>query len=80
MGMSNFVWVTPNPEKVKKMIAICSEGRAIECYLGEKWLINKSFLGELKMYGFVECDGNVTCFKTPEEAEQADLRYRIITK
>lgn len=62
------------------MIAICEGGRAIECYLGEKWFIHKTYLSELKTYGFIECDGYVKCFDTPEEAEMALDKFKIVTR
>ena len=29
-----YIWVTPDPDRVKRFIAICEAGRARECYLG----------------------------------------------
>lgn len=75
-----YVWVTPDPERVKRFIAICKDGRAHECYLGERWYVHSSQLFYLRGIGFKECDGTVMVFDTWEEAERAPDAYKITVR
>ena len=73
-----YIWVTPDPDRVKRFIAICKDGRAKECYLGEKWFVHNSQLNYLKGIGFKQCDGFIKVFDTWEEAEDALDVYKIV--
>lgn len=75
-----YIWVTPDPEKVRRFIAICENGRGIEVYLGEKWLVHKSRLYELQTHNFIQCDNKAKVFETPEDAENALDVYKIVVK
>ena len=66
-----YIWVTPDSSRVKRFIAICEDGRAKECYLGEKWFVHQSQLHVLNSLGFMQCDGTVKVFDTWKEAEEA---------
>jgi len=74
---NEYVWVTPDPNRVTRFIAICKDGRAKECYLGERWFVHKSQLFFLKGIGFIETNGEVKVFDTWQEAEEAPDVYKI---
>ena len=77
---SEYIWVTPDPDRVKRFIAICEAGRARECYLGERWYVHKSQLYFLQSVGFTQCDGSVKVFDTWQEAENAPDAYKITVR
>jgi hypothetical protein len=77
---SEYIWVTPDPDRVKRFIAICEAGRARECYLGERWYVHKSQLNFLRNIGFFQTDGMVKVFDTWKEAEQAPDAYKITVR
>jgi hypothetical protein len=74
---TEYIWVTPDPNRVTRFIAICKDGRARECYLGERWFVHKSQYNYLYNKGFIETDGEVKVFDTWQEAEQAPDVYKI---
>jgi len=77
---SEYIWVTPDPDRVKRFIAICEKGRARECYLGERWYVHKSQLHYLRSRGFMQTDGEVKVFDTWQEAEKAPDAYKITVR
>ena len=77
---SEYIWVTPDPDRVKRFIAICEGGRARECYLGERWYVHKSQYHYLHNIGFMQTDGKVKVFDTWQEAEEAPDAYKITVR
>jgi len=53
---NEYIWMTPDPIRVKRFIAICEAGRAKECYLGERWFVHQSQFHFLNSIGFMQCD------------------------
>lgn len=80
--MNELVWVTPDPSKVKRFIALRRNGRWTETYLGERLLVHKSNLYELKMRGFIECGEDLSSyvFKTKEEALACEDKFKLKVK
>lgn len=80
--MKDFIWITPDPEKVTRFISLpprlnigCSMWT--EVYLGEKLLIHKSYLPLMLTRGFMEGEqGKI--FDTWQEAEEAQDKYKIV--
>lgn len=77
---NEYIWVTPNPDKIKRFIAICEGGRAKECYLGERWFVHKSQFHFLNSVGFMQCSGDVKIFDNWEDAESAPDVYKITVR
>ena len=75
-----YIWVTPDPDRVKRFIAICKDGTSRECYPGERWFVHKSQFSFLRSIGFMQCDGTVKVFDTWQEAENAPDVYKIVVR
>lgn len=81
MEMKDFVWITPDPSKVTRFIALpprLSIGCDVwtEVYLGEKLLIHKYYLPLMLSLNFMVGDRGAV-FDTWQEAEEAPDRYHI---
>lgn len=77
---TEYIWVTPDPDRVTRFIAICKDGRARECYPGERWYVHKSQMFFLRSVGFMQCSGEVKVFDTWQEAEDAPDVYKIVVR
>lgn len=79
MEMKDFTWITPDPSKVRRFIALPPRLNAgcdvwTEIYLGERLLIHKSYLPLMLTRGFMVSDkGQV--YDTWQEAENAPNKY-----
>lgn len=80
MEISNeLVWVTPDPSRVKRLVALKRNGRWIEIFIGERILVHRDNLYELETKGMVECTNDMDkfVFKTPEEALYCEDKLKL---
>ena len=74
-----YIWVTPDPERAARVVAMRRNGKWIEVYKGERLFVHHSQMVYLKTKGLVECgdDFSKYVFTTEKAAEQCDDKFRL---
>lgn len=70
------IWVTPDPDRVKRVIALKRNGTWVEVYLGERLLVHHANWPVLERKGFKKCGNDFSkyVYQDPKEAEESKLR------
>jgi hypothetical protein len=74
-----YVWVTPDPSRVSRVVAMRRNGKWVEVYKGERIIVHHSQVPFLETKGFVKCEQDFSqfVFPTQEAAEQCDNKFII---
>jgi hypothetical protein len=74
-----YVWATPDPDRVARVVAMRKNDKWVEVYKGERIFVHYSQMHYLSTKGLIVCEDDFSkyVFSTQEAAERCDDKFRL---